>query len=308
MQHLADTSTVFSGAVSVVDAASADLARGSRDREKRQREEPQLSSAEHVHQLGSATPVQLGSAEHAQLGSAEHVQRGSAEHLLLFLAAVVDVKVCRGVRNVTIARFNRKKNKAHRAELASDNSKVDKAFAQAAALSEGIQLETLTPRVYDSQWQPASYLERQRVTANKRLEAANITRSAASASGHSTPSRHQKQAANALQNEIKRLDSSTKLQGVMKFMPALEYDNGKLREHCVSNVHSRGAGQCYEMCLVPCTNDAFSVEFVAVPGDVAFLHALQAFVDVDSVLEARHVVSYHNRKLSDHKITLIKSW
>jgi len=57
------------------------------------------------------------------------------------------------------------------------------------------------------------------VTANKRLEAANITRSAASASGHSTPSRHQKQAANALQNEIKRLDSSTKLQSTFSPTP-----------------------------------------------------------------------------------------
>jgi len=53
MQHIADTATVSLGSASAVTA-----------REKRQREEPQLSSAEHVPQLGSATPVQLGSAEH----------------------------------------------------------------------------------------------------------------------------------------------------------------------------------------------------------------------------------------------------
>ena len=96
--------------------------------------------------------------------------------------------------------------------------------------------------------------------------------------------------------------------GVMKFLPALEYDDGNLREQCVSNVHSRGAGQCYDMCLVPCTNDAFSVEFGAIPGDIAYLHALQDFVDEDDTLEARHVVSYYNRRRSDHWITLIKSW
>ena len=87
---------------------------------------------------------------------------------------------------------------------------------------------------------------------------------------------------------------------VMRFLPALEYDGGKLREKCVSNVHSRGTGQCYDMCLVPYSNDAFSVEFVAIPGDMAYLHALQAFVDDDSILEAKHVVSYYNRRRSDH--------
>ena len=96
--------------------------------------------------------------------------------------------------------------------------------------------------------------------------------------------------------------------GVMQFLPALEYAGAQLCEHCVSNVHSRGARQCYDMCLVPCTNAAFSVEFVAIPGDVAYLQALQEFVDGDDVLQARHVVYYHNRTLSDHKITLIKSW
>ena len=96
--------------------------------------------------------------------------------------------------------------------------------------------------------------------------------------------------------------------GVMQFLPVLEYDGPKLRENCVSNVHSRGAGQCYDMCLVPCTNDAFSVEFVAIPGDVAYLKALQDLVDGNPVLGARHVVYHHNQTLSDHKITLIKSW
>ena len=96
--------------------------------------------------------------------------------------------------------------------------------------------------------------------------------------------------------------------GVMRFLPALEYDDAQLREHCVSNVHSRGARQCFDMCLVPCTNAAFSVEFVAIPGDVAYLKSLQDFVAGDDVLQARHVVCYANRTLSDHKITLIKSW
>jgi len=96
--------------------------------------------------------------------------------------------------------------------------------------------------------------------------------------------------------------------GVMQFLPALEYAGAQLCEHCVSNVHSRGARQCYDMCLVPCTNAAFSVEFVAIPGDVAYLEDLQEYVDGDDVLQARHVVYYHNRTLSDHKITLIKSW
>jgi len=96
--------------------------------------------------------------------------------------------------------------------------------------------------------------------------------------------------------------------GVMQFLPALEYDDAQLREHCVSNVHSRGARQCFDMCLVPCTNAAFSVEFVAIPGDVAYLKSLQDFVVGDDVLQARHVVCYANRTLSDHKITLIKSW
>ena len=96
--------------------------------------------------------------------------------------------------------------------------------------------------------------------------------------------------------------------GVMRFLPALEYDDAQLREHCVSNVHSRGARQCFDMCLVPCTNAAFSVEFVAIPGDMAYLKSLQDFVAGDDVLQARHVVYYANRTMSDHKITLIKSW
>jgi len=96
--------------------------------------------------------------------------------------------------------------------------------------------------------------------------------------------------------------------GVMQFLPALEYDDAQLREHCVSNVHSRGVRHCYDMCLVPCTNATFSVEFVAIPGDVAYLKALQDLVDGDPALGARHVVYHHNQTLSDHKITLIKSW
>ena len=96
--------------------------------------------------------------------------------------------------------------------------------------------------------------------------------------------------------------------GVKRFLPALEYDDAQLREHCVSNVHSRGARQCFDMCLVPCTNAAFAVEFVAIPGDIAYLHDLQDFVEADPTLEAKHVVCYYNRRRSDHRMTLIKSW
>jgi len=168
-------------------------------REKRQREEPQLSCAE---------PCLAD----VQLGCPLHVQLGSPEHVLLLRAALAEVKVCRGGRNKTSLRFKGKppswcQQQAHLLESAS--AKVDQAFAKAAALSVGIPLELLIPRVYDRQWQPASAQERQRVITNKRLATTAITRASAPASGHSTPARRQQSVPDALQHELKRLDSST---------------------------------------------------------------------------------------------------
>jgi len=171
-------------------------------REKRhrdEREEPQLSPAEPCL------------ADHVQPGCPEHVQLGSAEHVLLFLAAVEEVRVCRQAGNQLRRKFSNKtpswcKQEAH--QLASANAQLDQAFAKARVLSEGIQLELLTPCVHDRQWQPASDLERMRVITNKRLATTAIRRSLASASGHSTPSMRP-HAGGTLQNELKMLDSST---------------------------------------------------------------------------------------------------
>jgi len=335
--------------------------------QKRQREEleePQSSLAEPCL------------ADHVQLGCPENVQLGSAEHKLLFRAVLEEVSGCREASNKLRRTFKTKTpGQAH--QLESVNVQVDQAFAKAAALSEGIHPELLTPPVHYRQWQPHSALERLRVTTNKRKATAASKRSLASASGHSTPAMRP-HAGGTLQHEIKKLDSSIRptrasvktpeqiernkafkaeaaekrtrdkadppyhpgsdfqpdklvdrerlsrererlsaghkviaeisTPGVVRFLPALEYDDAQLREHCVSNVHSRGARQCFDMCLVPCTNAAFSVEFVAIPGDMAYLKSLQDFVAGDDVLQARHVVYYANRTMSDHKITLIKSW
>ena len=94
----------------------------------------------------------------------------------------------------------------------------------------------------------------------------------------------------------------------LRYMPALVYHDGKLCQENVFNVHDRGAGQCYDMCLVLVTNDTFSAKFFAIPGDVAYLLALPAIVDKDPLLNNGHVVHYYNRKRSDHRTMLIKSW
>jgi len=95
----------------------------------------------------------------------------------------------------------------------------------------------------------------------------------------------------------------------LRYMPALAYHDGKLCQENVFNVHDRGAGQCYDMCLVLVTNDTFSAKFFAIPGDVAYLLALPAIVDKDPLLNNGHVVHYYNRKRSDHRTTmLIESW
>jgi len=149
----------------------------------------------------------MGSAEHVESAMAgqrprDELEMGSAEHVELFCAAVVAVKVCRGVRNSTIVKFRSKTSiwrKANSAELASVHSKVDEAFDLAAELRVGIHLESLTPRVQDKQWQPLSTLELQR------KKSANV-HSAASASGRSTPSDRQQSTASAM----KKLDSRSK--------------------------------------------------------------------------------------------------
>jgi len=133
MAIIAYTSTAFRGLASATDAASADLASGSLDRQKRQRDE-------------------------AQMGSAEREQ--------LFRVALARLHMCRGVRNGLVNKFRDNspawcKQAANRAELASAHSQVDEALAQVAALRASIHLESLNPRVKDSQWQP-SVKERQR--------------------------------------------------------------------------------------------------------------------------------------------------
>jgi len=167
--------------------------------EHEEREEAQLSLAEPCL------------AHHVQLGRPEHVLLGSAEHGLLFLVAVGEVKVCREARNKTMRIFRKKtalwrQQEAH--QLASAHAQVDQAFAKAKALSEGVQFELLTSCVRDSQWQPASDLERRRVIANKVLATTAVTQSSASASEHSTPARLTI-LGGTQQNELKRLDSST---------------------------------------------------------------------------------------------------
>jgi len=94
----------------------------------------------------------------------------------------------------------------------------------------------------------------------------------------------------------------------LKYLPALAYHEGKLCQDSQSNVHVRTARHCYDMCLVPDTNHTFSVKFVVVPGDLAYLLALQAVVDQDSSFTKAHVVHYHNRKRFDHRTMIIESW
>ena len=94
----------------------------------------------------------------------------------------------------------------------------------------------------------------------------------------------------------------------LKYLPALAYHDGQLCQDSQSNVHVRTARQCYDMCLVPDTNETFSAKFVAVPGDLAYLLALQAVGDQDSSFTKGHVVHYHNRKRFDHRTMIIESW
>ena len=94
----------------------------------------------------------------------------------------------------------------------------------------------------------------------------------------------------------------------LKYLPALTYHNGKLCQDSQSNVHDRTARHCYDMCLVPDTNVSLSVKFVAVPGDLAYLLALQTVVDQDSNLTKGHVVQYYNQKRFDHWTMVIESW
>ena len=94
----------------------------------------------------------------------------------------------------------------------------------------------------------------------------------------------------------------------LKYLPALAYHQGKLCQETQSNVYAHIARQCYDMCLVPNTNDTLSAKFVAVPGDLAYLLALQTIVGQDSSLTKGHVVHYYNRKRFDHWTMIIKSW
>jgi len=166
---------------------------------REEREEPELSLAEPCL------------ADHVQLGFPEHVQLGYEEHVLLFRAVLQEIKECRQAGIKLRSSFRCKtpsfcRQEAHRLE--SVNVQLDQLFTKAFALSVGIQLELLTPGVSDSQWQPASALERTRVTTNKRLATTAMNRSLASASGHSTPAMRP-HAGGSLQHELKQLDSST---------------------------------------------------------------------------------------------------
>jgi len=102
--------------------------------------------------------------------------------------------------------------------------------------------------------------------------------------------------------------SEIKTKTRLRYLPVLAYDAGQLCQQNVSNVHDRTSSQCYDMCLVPETNHTFSVEFLAIPGDVEYLHALQAEIEADPVLKKGDVVHYCNRKRSDHLTMIIKSW
>jgi len=94
----------------------------------------------------------------------------------------------------------------------------------------------------------------------------------------------------------------------LKYLPALAYHDGQLCQDSYSNVHVRTARHCYDMCLVPDTNETFSAKFVAVPGNLAYLLALQAIADEDGIFTKSHVVHYHNLTRFDHQTMLIDSW
>ena len=94
----------------------------------------------------------------------------------------------------------------------------------------------------------------------------------------------------------------------MKYLPVLAYHDGHLCQESHSNVHVRTARHCYDRCLVPHTNDTFSVKFVTIPGDLAYLLALQDVADKDGNFSKGHVVHYYNRKHFDHRTMIIESW
>ena len=94
----------------------------------------------------------------------------------------------------------------------------------------------------------------------------------------------------------------------LKYLPALAYHNGHLCQDSHSNVHVRTARHCYDRCLVPDTNETFSAKFVTIPGDLAYLLALQSIADEDGSFSKSHVVHYHNRKHFDHRTIIIESW
>jgi len=132
-------------------ASTDDTSTGSRDHDKRQRDEP---------------------------------QRSHAEHVLLIRAAVAELKVRRGVRNNLLMKEKRHSQEwcrqpAHKAEKASGHAKVDESLTQIALLCEGIDMASLDPPLLDSQWQPSA-------AERKRVQLANILNPSAVASGHST--------------------------------------------------------------------------------------------------------------------------
>ena len=148
--------------------------------------------------------IEMGSVEHVEpaMAGKRHcngLEMGSAEHEEWFLAGVVLVKECRGVRNKLVTKRRDKSDawcRANSAELATAHSNLDEAFVEAAKRSVGIQFESLTPPVHDMQWKPLSKAELKRKLAAR----------AASASGSSTPSGKPISAAGAM----KQLDSSTR--------------------------------------------------------------------------------------------------
>ena len=94
----------------------------------------------------------------------------------------------------------------------------------------------------------------------------------------------------------------------LKYLPALSYHNGHLCQDSHSNMHVRTARHCYDMCLVPATNKTFKAKFVTIPGDLAYLLALQDIADQDDTFTKSDVVHYINRKHFDHRTMIIESW
>jgi len=97
-------------------------------------------------------------------------------------------------------------------------------------------------------------------------------------------------------------------ENALKYLPALSYHNGHLCQDSHSNMHVRTARHCYDMCLVPATNKTFKAKFVTIPGDLAYLLALQDIADQDDTFTKSDVVHYINRKHFDHRTMIIESW